>query len=112
MNHDYAQSASIMRYLIPLVPLRGLSMFPINGLMGLGRTTARMVLLIVSALVAFAAYIVLIPRYTWKGAVAGTIISESFMALAAWTLLIVYQRSHNAKLNAEPADGQIGLVIG
>jgi O-antigen/teichoic acid export membrane protein len=98
MNSEYRESATIMRYLIPLVPLRGLSMFPINGLMGLGHTAARTVLLIVSALVAFGAYIVLIPRYTWKGAVGGTIISESFMAVAAWSLLFFYQRRHNAGL--------------
>jgi O-antigen/teichoic acid export membrane protein len=105
LSPKYAPSAQIMRYLIPLVPLRALAVFPINGLMGLGRTAARTVLLTISALVAFAAYIVLIPRYTWKGAVAGTIISESFMAISAWSLLLYYQHRHNRSLDrGEPSD--------
>jgi hypothetical protein len=39
-----------------------------------------------------------VPRYSWKGAVAGSIISETALAASAWGILVLLQRRHNASV--------------
>jgi O-antigen/teichoic acid export membrane protein len=102
VGSQFKQSATIIRFLVPLVPLRALSSFPMNGLMGLGKVRARTALLMISAAVSFTSYVILVPRYTWKGAVAGTMISESFLAICTWSALVYFQRQHNAELRSAP----------
>ena len=94
----------MVRWLSPLVVLRGLTIFPLNGLMGLGKTGLRTLLLLLSAAVSMVMYIALIPLWSWKGAVAGTIIGEAGLAIAAWWLLLVYQRRDDARIDAAAAD--------
>jgi O-antigen/teichoic acid export membrane protein len=92
LGEGFRESVPMVRWLVPLVVLRGLATFPMNGLMGLGKTFQRTVLLVVSAVVSMGLYIVLIPRYSWRGAAVGTVISETLLAIGAWTLLVIYQR--------------------
>lgn len=93
LGEKYEESVSIMRWLIPLVPLRGLSTFPLNGLLGLGRAGLRLQLFLGGAVLSLVLYFSLIPRYSWHGAVAGTIISEFALLVAAWVALVSAQRS-------------------
>lgn len=95
LGEQFKASSSILRWLAPLVPLRGLSAFPINGLMGLEKIAFRTWLIALSAAVSIGLYVALIPRHGWKGAAIGTLLSESFLVVAMWTGLIYQQRVAN-----------------
>ena len=92
IGDDFEQSVNMLRWLSPLVLFRTLSIFPLNGLMGLGHTFLRTGIIICSAVVSMGLYIWLIPIYSWKGAVAGTFISEVLLITALWAALVVMQR--------------------
>jgi O-antigen/teichoic acid export membrane protein len=95
LGDTFEGSVNMTRWIAPLVPLRALASFPLNGLMGLGHTFARTVLLIGSAVFSMILYIALIPHLQWKGAALGTIIGEAALAVAAWSLLFVYEGRHD-----------------
>ena len=103
MGEEFSGSVTMVRWLTPLVVLRGLAIFPLNGLMGLGKTFLRTVLLLASAAISMVMYIVLVPTMTWKGAVLGTIIGEALLAVAAWVLLLVYQQRDDDRIDAAEA---------
>ena len=60
------------RWLAPLMIVRGFTHFPLNALMGLGHTLARLWCIVASATVAMVLYITLVPSMSWKGAVIGS----------------------------------------
>lgn len=113
MGEDFADSVPMVRALAPLVILRGLAIFPLNGLMGLGKTFLRTVLLVVSAVVSMILYIVLIPIMGWEGAVVGTLVGEAGLAIAAWWLLLVYQRRDDERIDAamETSEETAGATV-
>lgn len=87
LGDDYSESVEIIRWLVPLVPLRGITTFPMNGLLGLGRNRLRTQLLVGGAVISLGLYLALIPAHSWRGAVAGTLIGETLLFVAAWTAL-------------------------
>jgi O-antigen/teichoic acid export membrane protein len=89
-------------WLSPLVTLRCLAMFPLNGLMGIGRTAIRTALLLGSAALSLTLYITLIPSLEWRGAALGTLIGEAALAVAAWWLIVRYQRQQDREENESP----------
>ena len=91
----YKDATPIIRWLAPFILARAVVMFAINGLLGLGRTGARTAVLLGGAALSMGLYLALIPKYSWKGAIAGTLISETAVGLTAWVLLIYYQRKHD-----------------
>jgi O-antigen/teichoic acid export membrane protein len=103
LGPEYAGSVTMMRVLSPVVLLRSLGMFPLNGIIGLGRIGLRTLVLVFGAVVAVTSYVLLVPHHSWKGAVVGSIISEGSLAAAAWVMLIVLQRRHNASVTADPS---------
>jgi O-antigen/teichoic acid export membrane protein len=98
VGDEFEGSVTIVRWLGPLVLLRALAIFPLNGLMGLGFARLRTVLLLLSAGLSLVLYIALVPLWQWKGAAAGTLIGEACLAAAAWAFLIRLQRRHDASL--------------
>lgn len=97
LGDDYADAASTIRLLSPLVLARSVSLFALNGLLGLGRTGARTTLLVVGAAVAMLLYVALIPRFGTAGAVTATLLSEVIVAVAAWALLVRFQRREDRR---------------
>jgi O-antigen/teichoic acid export membrane protein len=93
---DFAEVSVILQLLAPVVILRGIGGYPMNGLMGLGRNQLRTKLLVVNALVSLALYIALIPTYSWRGAVVATLVSESLFFAAAWVALVRCERRGSA----------------
>ena len=83
---------NIVRWLVPLIPLLAISRAPLNGLMGLGLISRRAYLLVSSAALSMVLYIALIPSYSWRGAVVGTIVAEIYLAVGGWLMLIRAQR--------------------
>ena len=76
LGDDYANTDQIIRWLLPLIFLRGIGTFAMNGLLGLDRNGLRTRLLIANAVLAVILYAVLIPDHSWQGAAVATNISE------------------------------------
>jgi O-antigen/teichoic acid export membrane protein len=92
LTPDFEASSQILRMLTPVVVLRGLGMFPMNGIMGLGRNDVRTKILIANSLFALAMYAALIPRYSWKGALGATLASEVSLFASGWIALRILER--------------------
>lgn len=102
LGSDFDGTVTMMRLLVPLVPLRGIGMFPMNGLLGLGRNVLRTKILVGNAAFSLALYLALIPGYSWKGAIAGTLISEVTLFVVSWVALFRCQASHDRDKTLEP----------
>ncbi len=98
VGSEFDESVQIVRWLAPLVVIRGLAIFPLNGLMGLGKTSLRTGLLLASSALSLAIYVALIPSHSWRGAVIGTLVGEVALALTAWIALDYYQQRHDRSL--------------
>jgi O-antigen/teichoic acid export membrane protein len=92
---DFTSAITQLRWLSPLVLLRGCRNFADNGLLGLGKVRTRMMFNVGSALLSLTLYIILIPRFSWKGALAATFITEVVLVVASWVALHKYQQQEN-----------------
>jgi O-antigen/teichoic acid export membrane protein len=81
-----------VRWGAPLVLFQAITIFPLNGLMGLHRTGLRTIIIMINAAFTMGLYIVLIPHFSWKGALAGSMIGDSVLAAVSWTALVICQR--------------------
>jgi O-antigen/teichoic acid export membrane protein len=107
VGKNFDASVGMVRWLAPLVLLRSMAIFPLNGLMGLGKTGVRTILLLASAAVSMALYIILSPHMQWKGAAIGTLLGEGALAVASWVVLVIYQRSSDrAAAQADAAEAK------
>ncbi|MFV0260111.1 MAG: lipopolysaccharide biosynthesis protein [Acidimicrobiales bacterium] len=98
MGSSFEGSVEMLRLLSGVMAVQVLVMFPQNGILGLGFTFLRTVLLIMTAGLAMLCYILLIPSMSWRGAVWGSYISEGIMAVVSWGVLIYLQRRHDRRL--------------
>lgn len=92
IKERFAEAKDIIPWLVLFIPLLAISGTPANGLLGLGRTRERAGLYLSSALVSVVLYALLIPGRGWEGAVAATLISETYLAIASWGAMIYFQR--------------------
>jgi O-antigen/teichoic acid export membrane protein len=94
LTRDYAETTLILQLLAPVVILRGLGGFPMNGLLGLRRNVLRTRLLVGNALFSLLMYAAFIPRYSWRGALVGTLVSEVALNASGWiALLLIHYRA-------------------
>lgn len=107
VGNEFAGASTVVRWLAPLVLLRALAVFPLNGLMGLGFTRLRTILLVASAVLSLVLYIALVPLWHWKGAAAGTLIGESVLAVASWVALIKLERKHDRAVHARSGSSAV-----
>jgi O-antigen/teichoic acid export membrane protein len=63
-----------------------------NGLLGLSRNRVRATILLSNAVLSLVLYVALIPTFSWRGAVAATLIVESTLFVSAWVALAACQR--------------------
>jgi O-antigen/teichoic acid export membrane protein len=92
---NFTTAITQLRWLSPLVLLRGCRNFADNGLLGLGKVRTRMIFNLASALLSLTLYIILIPKFSWKGALAATFITEVALVVASWVALHKYQQQEN-----------------
>ncbi len=92
---NFTTAITQLRWLSPLVLLRGCRNFADNGLLGLGKVRTRMLFNLASALFSLTLYIILIPKFSWKGALAATFITEVALVVASWVALHKYQQQEN-----------------
>jgi O-antigen/teichoic acid export membrane protein len=98
ITDNYSDAKQIIPWLVLFIPLLAISGTPTNGLLGLGRTGERAAVYLSSALLSVILYAVLIPGRGWEGAVAATLASEAYLAVASWTAMIYYQRKADQQL--------------
>ncbi len=95
LGHEYDGSVTMIRVLCPLVPLRGIGTFPMNGLLGLGRNKLRTQILVGCSIVSLALYLTLVPLWKWHGAVTASLSSELLLFTLAWVALYRCQASYD-----------------
>lgn len=88
LGSEFEGSESIIRWLTPVLILTVLAPFPANGLLTYDRNGLRTAIQAGGALVAVALYIALIPPYSWRGAVAASIIAELTVGVSNWVALL------------------------
>lgn len=103
LGDKFQPSVTIVRWLVPVIPLLSISRAPLNGLLGLGKTTVRAGVIVSSAFLSMVLYFSLIPIYSWRGAAVGTVVSELFLTAAGWFFLVRYQRDADRITRAERA---------
>ncbi|MCB0999844.1 MAG: hypothetical protein KDB40_11150 [Acidimicrobiales bacterium] len=112
LGDDFEGTEQVIKWLSPVVVLRGVGILPLNGLIGLGRTMARTGLLVGGAVVSMGYYLWLIPGGSWRGAAQATILAECTLLAASWLVLLRAQRRADEQhLAANPdADAEIELA--
>jgi O-antigen/teichoic acid export membrane protein len=88
LGHGYDSAVDILRWLSLLPLIRALQYFVANLLMVNGLQRSRLIVQFTSAAVSLIAYLALIPPYSWRGAVAGTYLSEVALAAGLWVVFI------------------------
>jgi O-antigen/teichoic acid export membrane protein len=94
LGHGYDPAVDILRWLSLLPLIRALQYFVANLMMVNGLQRSRLVVQFLSATVSLIAYLALIPPYSWRGAVAGTYMSEITLAAGLW---VVFARSAGSR---------------
>ena len=108
LTKDFSETTRMLQWLAPLVILRGQSSFPMNGLMGLGRNGLRTKLIVANALLSVLLFAALIPRYSWRGAFAATLVTELSLSLSAWVALYRCERERVPRPSEPPLAGVDG----
>jgi O-antigen/teichoic acid export membrane protein len=96
LTKEFSETTHILQLLAPVVILRGIWIFPMNGLMGLGRNMLRTAIQGGNALFSIVLCLVLIPRYSWRGALTATLVAEASLCLVAWGALLLCERGRGA----------------
>lgn len=92
MGDEFEGSVTILRWLAPIVFLRAIGIFSLNGLMGLGKVGLRTVIIMANAAFGVVLFITLIPERGWEGAVLASLICEAAQVIMTWTALVICQR--------------------
>ena len=103
LTRDFAEATLILQLLSPVVILRGVGVFPLNGLLGLGRGVLRAQLLVGNALFTLALYAAFIPKYSWRGALVATLVSETVLCASSWITLLLCERGLSTRTGPEHA---------
>lgn len=109
IGEKYAEAEDMIPWLLPFLPLTAVANAPANGLLGLGKLGTRAGIYFGGAIISLTLYITLIPRMGpdhWKGAVVGTLVGETFIAVAGWVALRHHQRRHNEALDRAEAEAE------
>ncbi len=95
LGDDFEESARMARWLLLFLPLKAVSDAPLGGLLGLGRATTRAWCMLAAAGCSLGLYVVLIPMWSWAGAVVGTVIGEFILLVVGTQRLVTWQRRHD-----------------
>jgi O-antigen/teichoic acid export membrane protein len=100
LGSAYANTGEMIRWILPLIFLRGIGTFAMNGLLGLNRNGLRTRLLVGNAILSVILYATLIPAHSWRGAAVATDISEVSLFTCAWVALFACQRANERGMPA------------
>ncbi len=108
LGDEFAASVDVVRMLAPVVVLRGLAVFPSNGLLALGRNSVRTGLAVAPAALAMVGYVLLVPAHSWRGAALVTLLSEALLLVSSWVALIGAQRATSRRHAAQTRHSEEG----
>ncbi len=94
LGPDFAETTTVLRFLSPLPFIKALQIFPANALTGSGQQQSRNRIILTAVLLNVSMNVVLIPRYTWRGAIVATLVAETVMAILLWVFLRRSVRAH------------------
>ena len=103
-SEQFKEAIDIVPWLLLLIPFIATRSTPLNGLLGLGRADKRMHIYLSSAVLSLLLYVILIPSFSWRGAVVGTFVSEIYLVVVGWSALRYYQRKADEELDRQQAD--------
>lgn len=92
LGDGFAETSTALRWLAVVPVLRTVHSLAADALTGAGRQGSRTSIQVFVAAVNVVTNLVLIPTYSWRGAVAATLISETLLVLLLWTTLLRYVR--------------------
>jgi O-antigen/teichoic acid export membrane protein len=87
LGPEYAASVQVLKWLAPLVLLKGLHYIAADALSGADLQFQRSVVQIGIAVTNVLLNLWLIPRFSWHGAVISTLISDGLLMLILWSLV-------------------------
>lgn len=100
---QYAESVGALRWLAPIVLLRSIHYFAADTLTGSDHQGLRSLIQALVAIVNVALNIVVLPRYSWRGAAWTSIFSDGVLLLALCTALLILTRSSRRRSSADSA---------
>ncbi len=84
LGGEYNDSVDAIRWLAFIPMLAGLQLFAGNAMSGCGLHKTRLYQMLTSAVLNIVLNIILIPKYSWKGAAFATVITEVLVAAMHW----------------------------
>jgi O-antigen/teichoic acid export membrane protein len=102
LGHEYEGTVSMIRWLSVLVLLRSGCLFALNALLGLRRYWLRVSAILFSTVLNVVLNLLWIPKWSWQGAAAATLVTEVAFLLFTWTALIRAQQRHDRERSAPP----------
>lgn len=97
IGEDFAESSRMARWLLLFLPLKALSGVPLSALQGLGRTTTRAWIMGIAAAISLGLYVVLIPFWSWVGALVGTVVGEAVLLAMGIERMYTWQKRSDAE---------------
>ena len=95
LGEEFYEASVIVQLVAPIAIIRFLGAFASNGLLGLRQNLLRTWILVASATLSLVLYVLLIPAYSWKGALVASLISEVALFVSCWIGLYICQRRAN-----------------
>lgn len=97
LGRSFGDCAPALRALCPLLVLRSLHCFSADALTGAGYQATRTSIQVLVAVFNIAANLIVLPRYSWRGAVWTSLASDGVMAVALWLALWTLSARENSK---------------
>lgn len=92
LGDEYVTSVNALRWLAPILFFKAFQYFAADTLTGAGYQNMRSMLQVGVAGFNIAANFWLIPRYSWKGAVWSSLISDGLLMIGLWCLVLFFNR--------------------
>ncbi|MGB3190018.1 MAG: oligosaccharide flippase family protein [Limnoraphis sp.] len=89
LGEEYNNAVGTLRWLAPVPFYIGVQYMAADALTGAGFQRSRSIIQVSAAILNVGLNIVLIPLYSWKGAVWATLSSETFKLIALWIIVFV-----------------------
>ncbi len=93
LGSEFEGTTTMIRWLAPVVLIRAVATFPANGLLSYGRNSLRTRILVANAVWTVLLFVLLIPPFSWRGAVVATTIAEVTVFVSTWIALIWVSRT-------------------
>lgn len=99
LGSKYHETVTIIRWLVFIPVLLAWQQYAFYGLVSLGRERQCVLATLLTSLINVGVNVALIPHHSWRGCAVATLVSESFLALLLWSLLM--RRVRQAEETAE-----------